>query len=68
MRPNTLLNAAFPPLRLASIPPRRQYTDEIADEHTRSVLLRGGSNYRPDGSQTSFPPKSVNGVSSRLPS
>ncbi|EOD29505.1 hypothetical protein EMIHUDRAFT_365847, partial [Emiliania huxleyi CCMP1516] len=32
-----------------------QYTDEIADEHTRSVLLRGGSNYRPDGSHWYFP-------------
>jgi len=32
-----------------------QYTDEIHDEHTRSVLLRGGSNYRPTGSQWYFP-------------
>ena len=31
------------------------YTDEVNDEHTRSVLLRGGSNYRPDGSNWYFP-------------
>lgn len=24
-----------------------QYTDEFYDEHTRSALVRGGSNYRP---------------------
>merc|ERR1712151_514822 len=24
-----------------------QYTDEFQDEHTRAVLLKGGSNYRP---------------------
>eukprot|EP00967_Tisochrysis_lutea_P108863 scaffold168877_cov30-Tisochrysis_lutea.AAC.1 len=28
-----------------------QYTDEFQDDHTRSVLLRGGSNYRPAGSK-----------------
>eukprot|EP01052_Picozoa_sp_SAG31_P019027 SAG31_NODE_1371_length_8605_cov_20.357630_4_plen_428_part_00 len=27
-----------------------QYTDAYADGHTRSVILRGGSNYRPSGS------------------
>ena len=32
-----------------------QYTDEFQDEHTRSVLLRGGSNYRPSGSSWYFP-------------
>lgn len=26
-----------------------QYTDEFVDAHTRGVLLRGGSNYRPTG-------------------
>ena len=34
-----------------------QYTDEFQDEHTRSVLLRGGSNYRPKGSNWYFPNK-----------
>lgn len=28
-----------------------QYTDEFHDEHTRAVILRGGSNYRPAGSR-----------------
>jgi len=32
-----------------------QYTDEFYDEHTRAVLLRGGSNYRPSGSTWYFP-------------
>lgn len=32
-----------------------QYTDEVQDRHTRSVILRGGSNYRPDGSSWYFP-------------
>jgi len=32
-----------------------QYTDEFKDEHTRAVLLRGGSNYRPSGSSWYFP-------------
>mmetsp|Transcript_49726 Transcript_49726/g.146658 ORF Transcript_49726/g.146658 Transcript_49726/m.146658 type:complete len:432 (+) Transcript_49726:1159-2454(+) len=32
-----------------------QYTDEFQDEHTRAVLLRGGSNYRPSGSSWYFP-------------
>ncbi len=27
-----------------------QYTDEFQDDHTRAVVLRGGSNYRPTGS------------------
>jgi len=32
-----------------------QYTDEFQDSHTRSVLLMGGSNYRPTGSKWYFP-------------
>lgn len=32
-----------------------QYTDEFQDSHTRSVILRGGSNYRPSGSKWYFP-------------
>jgi formylglycine-generating enzyme required for sulfatase activity len=32
-----------------------QWTDEFADEHTRSALLRGGSYYRPTGSGWYFP-------------
>ena len=32
-----------------------QYTDEVRDEHTRAVILRGGSNYRPSGSSWYFP-------------
>ena len=32
-----------------------QYTDEHQDDHTRSVCLRGGSNYRPAGSHWYFP-------------
>ena len=32
-----------------------QYTDEYQDGHTRSVILRGGSNYRPSGSIWYFP-------------
>lgn len=32
-----------------------QYTDEFTDEHTRAVILRGGSNYRPTGSDWYFP-------------
>jgi formylglycine-generating enzyme required for sulfatase activity len=32
-----------------------QYTDEFQDDHTRAVILRGGSNYRPSGSQWYFP-------------
>jgi len=32
-----------------------QYTDEFQDAHTRGVLLRGGSNYRPTGSNWYFP-------------
>jgi iron(II)-dependent oxidoreductase len=31
-----------------------QLTDEFQDEHTRAVLLRGGSNYRPNGSHWYF--------------
>ena len=33
-----------------------QMTDEYADGHTRSVILRGGSNYRPSGSGWYLPP------------
>jgi len=32
-----------------------QYTSEFQDEHTRAVILRGGSNYRPSGSHWYFP-------------
>jgi len=32
-----------------------QYTDEFQDDHTRAVLLRGGSNYLPSGSSWYFP-------------
>ena len=32
-----------------------QYTDEFQDDHTRAIILRGGSNYRPTGSQWYFP-------------
>ncbi len=32
-----------------------QYTDEFGDSHTRGVLVRGSSNYRPSGSQWYFP-------------
>jgi formylglycine-generating enzyme required for sulfatase activity len=32
-----------------------QYTDEFMDSHTRSVVLMGGSNYRPLGSLWYFP-------------
>merc|ERR1711977_656992 len=32
-----------------------QYTTEFQDAHTRSVILRGGSNYRPLGSRWYFP-------------
>jgi gamma-glutamyl hercynylcysteine S-oxide synthase len=32
-----------------------QWTDEFQDEHTRAAILRGGSNYRPDGSRWYFP-------------
>lgn len=31
-----------------------QYTDEFQDEHSRYVILRGGSNYRPSGSSWYF--------------
>ena len=34
-----------------------QYTDEFQDDHTRAVILRGGSNYRPAGSDWYFPNK-----------
>lgn len=32
-----------------------QYTSEFNDDHTRAVVLRGGSNYRPAGSNWYFP-------------
>eukprot|EP00486_Rosalina_sp_Unknown_P008782 CAMPEP_0201589924 /NCGR_PEP_ID=MMETSP0190_2-20130828/172184_1 /ASSEMBLY_ACC=CAM_ASM_000263 /TAXON_ID=37353 /ORGANISM="Rosalina sp." /LENGTH=962 /DNA_ID=CAMNT_0048045033 /DNA_START=27 /DNA_END=2915 /DNA_ORIENTATION=+ len=32
-----------------------QYTDEFTDNHTRSVVVRGSANYRPDGSMWYFP-------------
>jgi len=32
-----------------------QYTDEFQDDHTRAVVLMGGSNYRPLGSNWYFP-------------
>lgn len=31
-----------------------QYTDEFHDDHTRTVILRGGSNYRPSGHPYSY--------------
>ena len=32
-----------------------QWTDEYRDEHTRAAILRGGSYYRPSGSNWYFP-------------
>jgi formylglycine-generating enzyme required for sulfatase activity len=32
-----------------------QWTDEYMDEHTRAAILRGGSNYQPQGSMWYFP-------------
>lgn len=32
-----------------------QWTDEFSDEHTRAAIVRGGSNYRPQGSHWYFP-------------
>jgi iron(II)-dependent oxidoreductase len=32
-----------------------QYTDVFVDAHTRAAVLRGSSNYRPDGSKWYFP-------------
>ena len=32
-----------------------QWTDEYQDEHTRAAILRGGSNYQPQGSIWYFP-------------
>jgi formylglycine-generating enzyme required for sulfatase activity len=32
-----------------------QMTDEYVDAHTRNIVLRGGSNYKPDGSSWYFP-------------
>ena len=44
-----------PPCRSPSSAARAQYTDEFQDDHTRYVILRGGSNYRPSGSMWYFP-------------
>jgi formylglycine-generating enzyme required for sulfatase activity len=38
-----------------------QYTDEVNDEHTRSVIVRGGSNYRPSASHWYFPNRGGDG-------
>jgi formylglycine-generating enzyme required for sulfatase activity len=35
-----------------------QWTDEFSDAHTRAAVLRGGSSYRPRGSDWYFPPAS----------
>merc|ERR1712013_703603 len=32
-----------------------QFTDEVTDAHSRAVVVMGGANYRPDGSQWYFP-------------
>jgi formylglycine-generating enzyme required for sulfatase activity len=32
-----------------------QYTSEFGDAHTRAILTRGGSNYRPSGSMWYYP-------------
>jgi iron(II)-dependent oxidoreductase len=32
-----------------------QWTDEYQDEHTRAAIVRGGSHYRPSGSEYYFP-------------
>jgi iron(II)-dependent oxidoreductase len=33
-----------------------QYTDIFEDTHTRAAVVRGSSNYYPDGSKWYFPP------------
>lgn len=46
-----------------------QWTDESCDEHTCMAVLRGGSNYRPSGSQWYFPQpgcESTGGASGRF--
>jgi gamma-glutamyl hercynylcysteine S-oxide synthase len=32
-----------------------QMTDEVADDHTRNLILKGGSHYQPEGSHWYFP-------------
>jgi gamma-glutamyl hercynylcysteine S-oxide synthase len=43
-----------------------QWTDEYVDEHTRAAILRGGSNYRPQGSNWYFPPAHRNDQHGKL--
>jgi formylglycine-generating enzyme required for sulfatase activity len=32
-----------------------QMTEEVVDDHTRNLILKGGSHYRPEGSHWYFP-------------
>lgn len=41
---------------------RGRYTSEINDGHTRSVIVRGGSNYRPSASHWYFPNRGGDGA------
>ena len=43
-----------------------QWTDEYVDEHTRAGIVRGGSNYKPQGSVWYFPQAYANGQHSKL--